>query len=208
MPVSDTQIANAALRRLGVEKISSLTDDNKRANVLQDLYPLVRDELLEAGFWNFSMKRAQLSKLSEDPLFGWETAFQLPNDYLRMYRVEANKFKASISHLPEFFPNGFHDNVWFSIEGDRLLADISDCFCIYSAHVTDASKFSSGFVKAFYLKLAAEAAYSITQDKTLANALTEEANVWLQEVRSRDAQSDNDPNDEISMDAFVAPRFY
>lgn len=207
MPVSVTQIANASLRRLGVEKINAITDDNKRANVLQDLYPLVRDELLESGFWNFSMKRAQLSKLSEDPLFGWETAFQLPADYLRMYQFSTQKYRTGLNNHPEYTPYGSDSDVPYAIEGDRVLADTSDAYCIYSSQITDTSKFTSGFVKALYLKLAAEAAYSLVQDRNLADGLAQEAQLWLQEVRSRDSMSDRDPEDQIEANALLISRF-
>lgn len=207
MSASLTQIANAALRRLGVEKISSIDDDNKRATLLKDLYPLVRNELLESGFWNFSMKRIQLSKLGDSPDFGWSNAFALPSDYIRMYRISGSKFKGGSGHLPEFFATGFSDNPAFAIEGDKLLTDISDVFCVYSSRVTDTSQFTAGFTKALYLKLASECAYSLTQDRALTDQLAQEAQMWLMEVRSRDSMSDNDPDDQPEFSSLIAPRF-
>ena len=204
---SVTDIANAACRRLGVQRISSIDDENKRAEVLKDLYPLVRDELLDAGFWNFAMRRAQLSKLSQGPDFGWTNAFSLPTNYLRMYRVSSSKFKGGSGHLPEFFATSFANNPAFVIEGNQLLTDLSGVYCVYTSKVTDSSLFSRGFVKALYLKLAAEAAYSLTQDRNLTNDLTQEARTWLEDIRSRDSMSDNDPDDQPEFSSLIAPRF-
>ena len=204
---SVTSIANAALRRLGSQRINSIDDNNKRAEVLKDLYPIVRDELLDSGFWNFAMKRAQLSKLSSEPTFGWRNAFALPTDYLRMYRVNSSTFKGGSGHLPEFFATSFSDNPAFVVEGNALLTDLSDVFCVYTSKVTDSSLFSRGFVKALYLKLAAECAYSLTQDRDLTNDLTQEARAWLEEIRSRDSMSDNDPDDQPEFSSLIAPRF-
>lgn len=207
MSVSVTQIANAALRRLGVERINSINDDNKRANLLNDLFPLVRNELLETGFWNFAIKRAQLSKNSGGPEFGWRNSFALPSDYIRMYRIDSTKFKGGSGSLPEFFATSFAHNPAFAIEGSELLTDLDNVYCIYTSRETDTSKYSSGFVKALYLKLAAEAAYSLTQDRGLAESLMQEASMWLEDIRSRDSMSDNDPNDEFEFSSLVAPRF-
>jgi hypothetical protein len=206
MSVTETQIANMALHRLGVERISSLNDDNKRASLMKDLYPVIRDELLETGFWNFAMRRVELAQ-SGTPSFGWGYSYGLPCDFIRLYTLTSSSAKGGSRHLPEFFPTTFTQNPDFVIEDDLILTDIGTAFCVYTSRQTDTSKFSAGFVKALYLKLAAEAAYSLVQDRNLVEGLTQEAQVWLEQVRSRDAQNDNDPNDQPEFESLVLPRF-
>lgn len=207
MPVTEVQLVNMALHRLGVERISSLSDNNKRAVVMNDLYPLVRDELLESGFWNFAMKRVELVKDVTAPDFGWKASYALPSDYIRMYNISSSTSKGGFGNLPEYFPVGFNTDPDFVIEGDKLLTDLSKVYCIYASRETDPDVFSAGFRKALYLKLAAEAAYSLVQDRNLSESLTNEAQLWLEEVRSRDSMNDNDPFDQPEFESLVAPRF-
>lgn len=207
MAVTEVQIANMALHRLGVERIATLADDNKRAKLIADIYPVIRDELLEAGFWNFAMKRVELTQEVTAPTFGWGYAYALPEDFIRMYKISNSTSKGGFGNLPEYFPVGYNTDPDFVIEGDKLLTDLGKVYCVYASREDDPSLFSAGFVKALYLKVAAEAAYSLVQDRNLSESLTNEAQAWLEEVRSRDSMNDNDPDDQPEFESLVAPRF-
>lgn len=201
------QIINMALHRLGVERIGSIDDNNKRAVLMKDLFPIVTNELLESGFWNFAMSRKELAKSPTSPTFGWGNAFQLPYDFNRLYKISSENDKGGTGHLPEYFPVNFTHNPGFVIEGDKLLTDLDRVFCVYAKKDVDVSDYSSGFIKATYLKLAAEGCYSLVQDRNLSESLTQEAQIWLNEVRSRDSMNDNDPDDQPEFESLVMPRF-
>jgi hypothetical protein len=200
------QIVNMALHRLGTERISSIDDSNKRAVLMKDLFPIVTNELLEAGFWNFAMTRKQLVKSPTAPTFGWASAFALPFDFNRLYKISSEGNKGGYGHLPEYFPATTH-NPDFVIEGEFLLTDLETVYCVYAKKDVEVTKYTSGFIKAAYLKLAAEGAYSLTQDRNLSESLTQEAQVWLNEIRSRDSMNDNDPDDQPEFESLVLPRF-
>ena len=60
------QICNQGLRLLGVTRIvqADLTDEtNEQARILNDVYDMIRDEILVAHPWNFAIKRATLTEL-------------------------------------------------------------------------------------------------------------------------------------------------
>jgi hypothetical protein len=60
---SQVQIYNMALRLLGGKKLTATTDDVEDARILNDVYEMVRDEVLAAHPWNFAIKRASLTEL-------------------------------------------------------------------------------------------------------------------------------------------------
>lgn len=84
---SDVSICNIALMRLGSNPISSLTEGTTAANACNLVYDHLRRSLLSEHFWNFSMKREELSIDMSAPLFGNHNKFPLPNDFLRMREV-------------------------------------------------------------------------------------------------------------------------
>src|SRR4051812_7632827 len=106
-------VCNAALSRLGEARILEVSDNEgapaaARACALN--FPLARDEVLRAHWWNFAMERVQLSKLSGAPSFGFKYAYGLPMECLRV--VEVNGISSS----------GAPGEDW-EIEGGKLLHD-------------------------------------------------------------------------------------
>lgn len=61
MASSDVAICNSALIKLGVAEITSLSQNVKRAQLCDEQYPKVRDELLRNHVWNFAIKRKVLA---------------------------------------------------------------------------------------------------------------------------------------------------
>lgn len=138
---SPTDLCNLALGHLGEGRITSLDEDTAAARACALHYSLTRDEMLRSHRWNFATKRAELSRLADAPLFGWEYAYQLPSDFLRA--LEVNESEAG----------DFISEEW-KIEGHNLLTDAEEVQLIYIAQVVDEGLFDSLFVQAFALKLA------------------------------------------------------
>ena len=93
---SKVDICNSALRKLGVERINSLTEDNSRAKVCNDRYDILRDEMLRSHPWKFAIKRTTAAAILAVPLFDWEKQYQLPSDCLRVLRVNDDYTKWSL----------------------------------------------------------------------------------------------------------------
>lgn len=61
MAVTETQICNRALQRIGAERIVDMdSDTSKRATACKDAYDFIRDEVLQAFPWKNTTSRAQL----------------------------------------------------------------------------------------------------------------------------------------------------
>ena len=74
---------------------------------MNDQFDHALELLLEEHRWNFAGKRVTLTKLSEDPPFGWANQYALPSDCIRLKDVNGEDVEAS-SQL-------------FTLEGSNLL---------------------------------------------------------------------------------------
>lgn len=88
---SETGIVNIALARISVERISSLdSGSTKQARVARDLFDEARDELLRMHTWSFATKRVELAQATGSgatPAFGFDYAYNVPSDLLRIISV-------------------------------------------------------------------------------------------------------------------------
>jgi hypothetical protein len=188
-------IVNSALIRLGVEHISSLVENSKRARVMNSLYNICRRRLLEDHLWNFAIKRATLLQTNNTPLFGYQYEYQLPSDFLRLVEERDDGSFTFTYHYPVSSSYPIYE-----IEGDKVLTDKESFEIIYVYDSTEVYKFSPYFIKALYLELAAEASYSITQNPALTSDIRQEKEAVLSIARSigsgQDRSDENvDPND-------------
>jgi len=149
MAVSDVQIANRALQKLGAKRISSLTQDNPNARSINACYELVRDAELRRYDWAFAIERASVAADPTDAIDvggGTWKRYSLPNDFLRLLRSDES---------------GFH--VDWKIEGLYILTSTESPLAFrYIARIDDPNYYDPLFIEAFACKLALEAAKEIT----------------------------------------------
>lgn len=174
---SDTDIANVALRLVGQTTITSLTDGSTTANVLDDLYTEVLDDLLRSHPWNFATKRVQLAQSSTAPTFEFDHAYALPADWLRTVSVHDN--------------DAGHGTVLYRMEqvgGQNAIVASSDAIYLRYIHrVTNPNLMSADFRRAFQLALARDLAIPLASSNTMQEQFSREATRVLARARSADA---------------------
>jgi hypothetical protein len=141
MASSSTDICNLALGHLGEARIESLNEDSLAARGCALHYAAVRDQVLRSHRWNFAQARITLSRLAENPAFGWDAQYELPADCLRV--LEVNDGEAGDVISDEFI-----------VEGRRLLTNATAVRLVYTQRIDDVSQFDALFVEAFAVKLA------------------------------------------------------
>jgi len=157
MSVSEVQICNLALLKVGNLSITALTDATKEGRSCNVLYPLMRSEIMASHPWNFAMARADISAaLVTAPVFGWDYAYTIPGDCLRVVELYGS------------------DAEWV-VEGAELLTNESEEIYIrYIKLITDTARYSPSFVSCFATRLAAELAGKLCDDKNLRASLLQE----------------------------------
>jgi hypothetical protein len=173
---TEVSICSNALRKLGDDPITSLTDDTERARLCNALYEPARDACLRLHPWNFAITRATLSQLSSTPNYEYSYQYALPTDpyCLRVLSMEYEDYIFRIENS--------------ATEGRVLLTDESTAKILYVGKITDTAKFDSLFVDLLTAKLAAELAYPITNSVNLQTQMEKIYRDKLSETRSVDGQ--------------------
>ena len=174
---SFVEISSNALRLLGDDPITSFSDDTERARLVNAVYEEMRDEVTRAAVWNCCKSRQVLASLSETPAFGWAYYHQLPADCLRVVDVLSGDTR--IDH---------------TIEGRRLMTDVSSVNLIFLKRVTDPNELDVLFIAAYTARIAAELALPISGSNTVATAMWRAYDMKITEARPIDSQEGTSAN--------------
>ena len=173
---TEVSICSNALRKLGDDPITSLTEDTERARLCNAFYESSRDSLLRSHPWNFAITRATLAQLSTTPAYGFAYQYALPTDpyCLRVLEMEYQDYIFKIENL--------------ATVGRVLLSDESTAKILYIGRITDTALFDSLFVDTLTAHLALKLAYPITNSVTLQAQMQKLYQLKLSEARSVDGQ--------------------
>ena len=155
---SVVEICNLALRQLGARRITSLGDSTEEARACNDVYERLRDDLLRAHPWNFATVRASLAALSDTPAWGYDNAFQLPTDSLRILEVNSNRSGA--------YGNTGATSAW-EIEGSTIVSSLAAPLDVkYTKREEDPNVFDAKFINTLAAFIAWQLAERLTQSNT------------------------------------------
>lgn len=188
---SVTQIQNSALIKLGADLINSEDDENKRARLVKEQYPKVRDDLLRAHPWKFATTRINLSPIDPKPanFFDYDNVFQLPADCLRVIGTS------------------LCDTEQWTVEDRYFLCNNESAPIIkYIKQVTNVSKFDDNFCEVLAWAIAADIAYALTQNVARETSARASYKDQLTTARSFNAQQGSGPR--VAADGFVNSRRY
>lgn len=168
---SKVDVCNAALQRVGSQRIDSLSDPTESAISCNTIYDLMLQDVLNAGDWSCCTRRATLAQLSTTPAFGYNYQYQLP--------VDPECFK--VIDVFCLYPNG----VDYAVEGDVLLTDESSVQIRYIAKLPNPGDYSAGFNVCLIDRIALELSYAKTANSSLRAELKQ---TYMQDLASNLAQ--------------------
>lgn len=182
MAISQLGLYNEALRIIGERRLASISENREPRRVLDDIWnDGAVNYCLEQGQWKFAMRAVEITASATVPAFGFQNAFDKPNDFIRTAGVcEDENFKVPLLNYMEEV--GF----WF--------ADLDPIYIRYVSNAqtygADLQRWPGTFAKFVAAYLASEAAWTLTQSpekQKLALALSERR---LKQSRSLDAMAD------------------
>jgi|TARA_R110002051_G_C8719453_1_gene496475 hypothetical protein len=160
-------VANLALSNLGEAPIQNLNDNNARARIANARIDDVIRTVLRGHDWNSAMKRVSLTKIT-DPLFGWNSTFQLPIDYLKVIQVwPVSKFR---------------------VQGPNILSNEATLNLLYIYEPSDINSLDVLLAESIALKLAVEMAETLTGKDGLKDRMMQKYLMALQEARSANSK--------------------
>ena len=172
---SVVDICNSALNLLGASTISALTDDSKNARLCNQRYEPVRNRVFRSHAWNCLHKRVQLAQNSTAPVVEYSYAYALPSDCLRVLKVH-NGTTDSIA-----------SDINYKLEGRNIVTNEGTVYIIYIAIDTDPNNYDTYLQESISHQLAADLAYAVTNNATLADKYMVRADERLREARFIDA---------------------
>jgi hypothetical protein len=176
---------NSALRLLGSQRITALTDAAEGRYYLDDCYDEVLAECLESGQWNFATKTLEIeSSTSIDPTFGYEYAFQKPTDLARL---------CAISSSDQLWPplDRYADEVgyWWADVDPLYVSFVSNAI----DYGNDLALWPATYSKYVYTTLAERICMSVTQSDNKLSEIIGRVKQAKIEARSNDAMGQPAP---------------
>jgi hypothetical protein len=138
---SQTAICNQALIQVGHDTLADVDDSTPRGRKLLAAWPIVLDALLAAHAWGFATRRVALQQSATVPVWGYDYAYQLPSDCLRLLEV---------------YPDSA-----YQLESGQILSDEDEMSIKYVCRVTQTGLFSPLFALALADALAVQVCYGL-----------------------------------------------
>lgn len=147
-----TGICNRALQKVGVKKISSISENSAAANACLRCYEEIRDSVLMSHRWVNAIKRMEIAEDATAPAWGRLHQYTLPSDYLKL-----------IAPYPEMDDNG---RDWVVENGKILTNDSSPIYLRYVGQITDPNEMGPLLREAIACKMAVEMVEELTQSNS------------------------------------------
>lgn len=186
---SSIDVCSRALILIGAEPITSFDDNNNEALIASNMYEDIARSALVNTRWRFATNQAVLNRLSDSPTGRYDAAYQLPSGWLMTHAVTVN------DHPIEYQTYG---NKLFCNEGanSELILDYT-----YRAEEQD---WPSYFTIAVEYELAAVFAVGLARDQSLAQLMTQQAQVSMMKARGLDSQQQT--TRKLSTSRFISNR--
>ena len=185
---SVVNMCNSALNLIGASTISALTEDTKNARLCNQRYEPVRNRVFRGHNWNCLIKRVELAQNSTAPVVEYTYAYALPSDFLRVLKIHNGTTDSIASDLD------------YKVEGKNIITNQTTVYLVYVSLDEDPNNYDAYLREAISHQLAADLAYPITNNATLAKNYLINADERLREARFIDAT-------ENSLDTIEANEF-
>jgi len=153
---SETEVCSSALLLLGEDEITDIDGSANREKLCKRIYSQTRDDLLRKHYWNFSLIRVSLALDATAPVFGFDNAFTLPPDFIRVQAINRNESLEEHSF-----------DIPYKIENGRLLTDEDQVDLLYVARITSPTQWDSLFRTTLEYLLASKFAIPVMNNVNL-----------------------------------------
>lgn len=178
---SKIDICNQALLKVGADLIASLdtageTDTGviRSAKLCKALYDQALEEVLRMYTWNCCVARAIPSRLQDAPSFGYDYAFQLPNDCLRVVAVYEDE-------------GMYDDGLQWVVEQGQILCDYEAIYLKYVRKPDNVNILDSLCTQAVICNLALKLCVALQLDDDWATRISNELHgIVMPQARSID----------------------
>ena len=175
-------ICSNALRLIGADSITLLSESTDRARLCNAFYAPTRDSCLREHPWNFSIVRDTLSPEVSGPESQYTYQYVLPTDpyCLRVLRVNDD------------------DAENWVVEGRKLLTNEGTCVLKYISQVDDPADFDPVFTEALEYRLASKLAYPLIKKREVAIDMLKLYDMIIHRARAQNLIENRDEEDVLT----------
>jgi hypothetical protein len=137
--------------------------------------------------WKFTLGQQKLARLVDEPLFGYEFAFQLPTDPKMIQVIKATDENGSL--LRTFSRGTDRETQSYRILEDMLFCNSEEVSILFQFQPREVN-FPPYFKEALEFALAEKLALALEQDETLADRMAQRSAQRLKKARFIDSRND------------------
>ena len=172
---SKVDLANEALLLLGANTITSFTDNDSNAVLVNRFYEGERDALLRSHRWNCAVTTVNLASLVDTPIIDWKYKFTLPTDPYCLRVLDVRTVTGDIK-------------LDFEIQGRELLTEETTVDITYIKRLEDATQFDALLYQALVFRMAWKLAYPIARSTTVMQQMAQLYDAVVRDARTIDSQ--------------------
>ena len=182
-------IINLALARIGVAAIERIDEPSEAARQAKSFYDHSRRAVLRKFNWSFATRRTSLAQVQTVPS-DYRFAYRYPVEALYVRRL----YKEG-SLLP-------WSAKYYKILGDKegrvIYTNEEFAEVEYTADIKDTTLFDDVFIEAFSWKLAADIAFTLTGNQSIATNAVQAYNAYFMDAVGADAAEDMEPTEYVN----------
>lgn len=198
MPASQIDILNLACTHLGERLVTSIDDPVEIASRTKAHWNFWRDAELRKHAWRFAIVRTSLTKDVIGPSWGFQSAFTLPGDCMRV--VQINEIYPGVD-LSDYRNS---DTAEFRIEGGKILSNDSTIKLRYVTNAKPIGEWDAAFVMTFSWFVAMQLVERLTESTTKGERARRGYNEALSDARK--VQAIESAPESLSDDTWVLGR--
>ncbi|MCK5604940.1 hypothetical protein KAR91_23825 [Candidatus Pacearchaeota archaeon] len=196
MAFTETEICNMALGHIGVPALTVFGESTPQGRACTKYYAAARDFVLRGHAWGFAEYRNYGALLTGQTLFGWDLAYQYPNDSIHMRRLWQED-----ETLP---PIQFQVMLSANKISKIIVTNEAQAVLVYTLRLTNTASYDIAFVTALSWKLASDLAIPLTKKKGKTEELLRLYQAYI--ASAKDADVDEESVDRDPESDFITAR--
>ncbi len=181
---SKVQIANQALTHIGVDAISSLTEDSEAARKVNSIFDHCIDEVLKSADWNFARKTEALA-LTADESLEYDYVYQRPAKCLAVRKIFS---EATPNPNP---PEKHEEMISPDTSVQSICCNVEDAYIKFTYQVSDITTWPADAVAALSLKIAHLSAFALTGERSVRSDMERAFEIAASKARAANGNEGN-----------------
>lgn len=182
---TDIEVAQRAMVLVGMEPLSSFTEATDEALVMNTTYEDLVEDCLAQNNWNFATGQVVLSRLADNPVDRWDSAYAMPTDPA-VIQVQTITVGAVVQTY-DIYEKYIYIN-----------AQANDVVVLNYIYRVDTQYWTPAFSLWVIYRLASVLALAVTRKADIAKSYREMADLQFRRAKARDAQQVTTQNVSLS----------